>query len=89
MPLSGGPSTGSGKPLGGWTKSDLESGVQASLSAADDAIPLAQKGAANGVVSTDATGRAPLAQLPFEVLTEATYQALAVKDPAIIYLRTP
>lgn len=91
MPLSGGDTTSTGKPVGGWLKGDLEQTVQDSLGRADAAVPESDKGAINGVASLDAAGRAPLSQLPFVVLSEAAYQALTVeqRDPAVVYLQTP
>lgn len=88
MPLLGG-GVPTGKPSGGWAKTDLASAVQASLSKADAAVPTASIGDPGGVAGLDSTARVPLAQLPIVVLTEADFQALATKQPGTIYLRTP
>lgn len=49
----------------------LAGDVQASLAAADNAIPASQKGANNGVASLDNDGRVVLSQLPNEVVTKS------------------
>lgn len=51
------------KPASGIPKTDLATDVQTSLTAADNAIPSSQKGAANGVASLGSNSRVPIAQL--------------------------
>jgi lysophospholipase L1-like esterase len=58
------------KPGTGIPKTDLEAAAQTSLTKADAALPAAQKGAANGVPSLDATSKLPLAQLTDGVSTQ-------------------
>ena len=91
MPISGGTTSGSTKPAGGWLKTDLEQAVQDSLVKADTAVPEADRGAINGIASLDAAAKVPLSQLPIVVLSEAAYNAIAVesRDPGTIYMQTP
>ncbi len=86
MPLDGG--GGGGAPPFGWARTDLASDVQTSLAKADGSLQAAEKGAASGTAGLDAAARVAMTNLPFLVITETAYQALATKDPAIVYLRT-
>lgn len=88
MPLIGGGGSGTGKPATGWAYNDLSAGVRTSLTLADGSVQQSEKGAASGVAGLDPSARVPMTQLPFVVITETAYQALATKDPAVVYLRT-
>lgn len=65
----------------------MEAGIASGVTTAEAAVPRNEVGAAEGVASTDASGRVPLAQLPIVDISETAYQALATKDPAIFYFR--
>lgn len=52
------------KPSGGIPASDMATAVQTVLTAAGNAIPSTQKGAASGVATLDANGKVPSEQLP-------------------------
>ena len=52
------------KPSTGIPASDMATAVQTALTAAGNAIPSSQKGAANGVATLDANGKVPSDQLP-------------------------
>lgn len=52
------------KPSGGIPASDMATAVQTALTAAGNAIPSTQKGAASGVATLDANGKVPSDQLP-------------------------
>lgn len=52
------------KPDNGIPKTDLASGVQASLDKADSALMSSLLGAVNGVAQLDSTGKVPSSQLP-------------------------
>lgn len=53
------------------TRAKTSSAVQTSLDAADNAIPLSQKGAASGVASLDSSSKLTATQLPDTVLVES------------------
>jgi hypothetical protein len=57
-------------------RTDLVATVQASLKKADNAIPLAQKGTANGVAELNENGKVPATQLPSYVDDVAEYPNL-------------
>ena len=52
------------KPSGGIPATDMASSVQTALTAAGNAIPSSQKGAASGVATLDSNGKVPSSQLP-------------------------
>lgn len=56
------------KPGSGVPKSDLSSGVQASLDKADSAVQASSVGQASGVAGLDSNGRVPAAQLPNSIM---------------------
>lgn len=90
--------------VSGLTASDVQAAIdetvllaEAAQDTADLAIPLAQKGANNGVATLDAGGKIPVAQLPNSVMTyEGTWDAdtntptLAngTGDAGMVYLTT-
>lgn len=67
---------------GSISKTQLAAQVQASLDAADVALPASQKGAASGVATLDSSSKLTNSQLPTGLLTDAELGVKSVVDAA-------